>query len=95
MLAKLGRKKEALAVLETLESLAKDRYIPPYAAALVHAGLDQPDAVFRWRDRALECHDVHLVLLPADPKWDVCRADSRFLDLLKRCGLPHSNSLTH
>ncbi|MBZ5658582.1 MAG: winged helix-turn-helix domain-containing protein [Acidobacteriia bacterium] len=95
VLAKLGRKTEALAVLETLESLAKDRYIPPYAAALVHAGLDQPDAVFHWLDRALECHDVHLVLLPADPKWDVCRADSRFLDLLKRCGLPHSNSLTH
>lgn len=86
--AKLGRVAEAREVLRTLVSIARERYVPPYAMALVHAGLGEPDDSFEWLDRSLDSHDVHLVFLPIDPKWDSLRSDSRFAALLKRAGLP-------
>ena len=89
VLAKMGRKNDALAVLKTLEALSHERYMPPYATALVYAALSQPDAVFEWLYRAFDVHDVHLALLPADPKWDQFRSDGRFSALLRSCGLPH------
>jgi DNA-binding winged helix-turn-helix (wHTH) protein/tetratricopeptide (TPR) repeat protein len=88
VLAKQGKTLDALAVLETLKALSLERYFPPYATALILAGLGEADSVFEWLNRALDVHDVHLALLPADPKWDVLRNDSRFTALLKRCHLP-------
>jgi DNA-binding winged helix-turn-helix (wHTH) protein/Tfp pilus assembly protein PilF len=87
VLAKLGRVDEAASTLETIRLLCEQRYFPPYATALVHAGIGSTDAVFEHLERALECHDVHLVLLTADPKWDWLRSDPRFISLVKRAGL--------
>jgi len=60
--------------------------IPPYAMALVHAGLGQRDPALKCLESAYEARDVHLIFLPIDPKWDAFRADVRFLALLRRCG---------
>ena len=73
-------------MLTTLETLSRKRYVPPYALALVHAGLGERDAVFEWLDRAFDVHDVHLIYLLVDPKWDPYRSDPRFEALLTRCG---------
>ena len=86
--AKLGRADESREVLRTLVAIARERYVPPYAMALVHAGLGEPDASFEWLERAFELRDVHLIFLPVDPKWDPFRADPRFAALLNRAGLP-------
>ena len=68
ILAKLGRTNEAEDVLRALKSIARERYVPPYAMALVHAGLDQRDAAFEWLERAYEARDVHSsVWLPRIP----------------------------
>lgn len=83
--AKLGRTEEAREVLQNLEALARQRYVPPYAMALVYAGLEERDLTFHWLDRAFEAHDVHLIFLTVDPKWDSFRADPRFQSLLARC----------
>ncbi|PYQ13960.1 MAG: hypothetical protein DMF80_13915 [Acidobacteria bacterium] len=90
LLAKLGRVDEARDVLRTLEAVSRDRYVPPYALAFVHAGLGERDAVFEWLDRAYEARDVHLIFLPVDPEWDPYRADPRFEALLARCGFASS-----
>ena len=89
LFAKLGQTEEAQAVLKTLEAASRERYVPPYATALVHASLGERDAAYQWLDHAFDARDVHLVFLPVDPKWDAFRAESRFLALLTRCGLPH------
>ena len=86
VLARLGRAAEARDILRTLESLSRERYVPPYAIALVHAGLGERDAVFASLDRAYEARDVHLVFLPVDPRWDAYRSDPRFRALVERCG---------
>jgi TolB-like protein/Tfp pilus assembly protein PilF len=87
ILAKMGKASEAREVLETLQVISKERYVPPYAMALIHAGLSESDKSFEWLDRALEVRDVHLIFLPVDPKWDALREDLRFNDLIKRCKL--------
>jgi TolB-like protein/Flp pilus assembly protein TadD len=86
ILARAGRRDEARDVLTTLDLLSRRRYVPPYALALVHAGLGEHDAVFEWLDRAFDVRDVHLIYLPVDPKWDPYRSDPRFEALLARCG---------
>ena len=86
VLAKAGRDDEARDVLRTLQEVARERYVPPYAMALVHAGLGERDAVFEWLDRAYAARDVHLMFLPVDAKWDEYRHDPRFVALLARCG---------
>jgi len=85
LFAKLGRTNDALQVLDTLDVIARDRYVPPYAMAQVHLGLGNLDKAMEWLERAYDVRDVHIVLIPVDPKWDPCRSDSRFADLLAKC----------
>jgi TolB-like protein len=92
ILAKTGRESEARKVMNTLEAMALERYIPPYAIAQVCAGLRDDDQAFAWLDRGVEEHDVHLAMLPTDAKWDALRGDRRFADVLRRCGLPYPSS---
>jgi tetratricopeptide (TPR) repeat protein len=92
ILAKTGRASEAREVLRRLEAVSRDRYVPPFAMALVHAGLGDREAVFDWLEKAYAVHDVHLIYLTVDPKWDPYRADPRFNALLDRCGFTHGQS---
>jgi TolB-like protein/Flp pilus assembly protein TadD len=92
VLAKMGRANEARKVLNTLLALARERYIPAYAIAQVHAGLREEDDALAWLERAVHEHDVHLVMLPTEPKWDALRGNPRFGELLRRCGLPYANA---
>jgi TolB-like protein len=86
LLARLGRRDDARQVLGVLEEVSRSRYMPPYAMALVYAGLGETEMVFEWLDRAYLVRDVHLVFLTVDPKWDPYRVEPRFGALLERCG---------
>jgi TolB-like protein/Tfp pilus assembly protein PilF len=86
LLGRTTESAEALDILRTLETVSRDRYIPPYAMALIHIGLGHSDAAFEWLLRAFDAHDVHLAFLTIDPKWDPMRNETRFNDLVKRCG---------
>jgi TolB-like protein/DNA-binding winged helix-turn-helix (wHTH) protein/Tfp pilus assembly protein PilF len=86
VLAKAGRQKEAMDVLATLEALSRTRYVPPYAFALLHAGLGDHAEALDWLERAYEARDVHLIFLTADAKWDPLRRNPRFEALLERAG---------
>jgi TolB-like protein/DNA-binding winged helix-turn-helix (wHTH) protein len=86
ILGRSGRTAEAREVLGALEMASRQRYVPPYAVALVHAGLEDADAAFEWLERAYAARDVHLMFLTVDVKWDRYRGDPRFSDLLARCG---------
>lgn len=85
--ARMGRFEEAQEVINTLLSISKERYVPPYAMAIVYAGLGQYDLALQWLSRCCDAHDVHVVFLTIDPKWDLIRGDARFSGLLQRCGI--------
>jgi tetratricopeptide (TPR) repeat protein len=87
VLAKSGKPEAARELLGTLQAAAStNRYVPPYAIALIHAGLRENDFALESLERAYDVRDVHLSFLTYDPKWDGFRGDGRFVDLLKRCG---------
>jgi TolB-like protein/DNA-binding winged helix-turn-helix (wHTH) protein/tetratricopeptide (TPR) repeat protein len=86
VLATTSRTGEAREALRTLEGMSRERYLPPYAIALVYAGLGEREAVFEWLEKAFAARDVHLIFLPVDPKWDPFRSDQRFEALVARCG---------
>ncbi len=85
--AVLGRRKEALAVLDELKKQSP-RVIPAYDFAAVYAGLGEADEAFRWLDKALSNQDPESMILPVDPRLDRLRADPRFRSLLVRMGVP-------
>jgi TolB-like protein/Tfp pilus assembly protein PilF len=85
--ARIGSHNEARVALAGLQQRSQERYVPPYALALVYAGLNEDAKVFEWLNNAMSCRDVHLIYLPVDPKWDSFRQDERFQDILRRCGI--------
>jgi Flp pilus assembly protein TadD len=91
LLAKRGRRHEGQEVLNTLEAVSRERYVPSCAMALVHTGLGHLDKALDQLDRGFDTRDVHLIFLPVDPKWDALRSDPRFSSLLKRCGFTISH----
>jgi TolB-like protein/Tfp pilus assembly protein PilF len=86
LLASIGRTDEARGVLKMLQAVAHERYLPPFAIALIYAGLREPDAVFEWLELAFAARDVHMVFLSVDSRWDQYRADPRFETLIAKCG---------
>jgi TolB-like protein/Tfp pilus assembly protein PilF len=84
--AKTARPEEAHEALNMLDGGARERYVPPYASALIHIGLGQHEEALDWLNRAFEKRDVHLAFLPNDVKWDPLREEPRFGALLQRCG---------
>ena len=86
ILAKIGQTRPAREMVTMLDELSRTRYVPPYAPALIYAGLEEDQKVFDALEHAYESRDVHLVFLPVDPKWDRFRAQPRFEVLLQQCG---------
>jgi len=77
----------ALAIIAELEDISTTQYVAAASIASIHAGLQQADAAFECLERAYRDHSVEMIYLKVDPRFDGLRADSRFLDLLRRVGL--------
>jgi TolB-like protein/Tfp pilus assembly protein PilF len=86
-LAVSGKRDKAQKVLDELESISKQRYVPPYNIAIVYAGLGENEQAIAWLEKGYEDRDVRLVFLKVEPKWDALRADQRFIDIIRRMGL--------
>lgn len=82
-----GQKAKPKALLEELRAILRRRYVSPYCFALVHAGLGEKEQAFQRLEEAVVTHDVWLVWLKAEPRFDNLRSDSRFQVLLRRIGL--------
>lgn len=82
-----GKRTEALEVLSSLEDLDKERYVPAYNFAIIHAGLGDFDKSFEWFEQARKERSGFLPFLKVEPVVDPLRADSRFQDLLNQIGI--------
>ncbi|HYS25333.1 MAG TPA: winged helix-turn-helix domain-containing protein [Vicinamibacterales bacterium] len=77
----------ARAILDALDRLRAQRFVPAYHLALAHVGLGQHDEAFRLLDQACEERDPALVNLAGDPRFDPVRRDVRFAALTRRLRL--------
>ena len=86
--AREGRTAEARAILPRLQQHIEKSGIGRYEIALVYAGLNDKDNAFHWLEEGYKARDKGLTYLKIDPCLAPLRSDPRFLDLLKRVGLP-------
>ena len=82
-----GNREEALRIRTMLIERSKQRYVPSYLIALVHAGLNDKDGAFEWMEKAYAERSMYLVYLAVEPALDPLRSDPRFGQLLRRMGL--------
>jgi eukaryotic-like serine/threonine-protein kinase len=84
--AKSGKRAEALAILDKLKTTKE--YVSPAELAVVYVGLGDKEGAFQSLERAYAAHDLQLQFLNVDPHYDAWRTDPRFIDLVRRVGLP-------
>lgn len=82
-----GNSAEARKMLARLDALSNERYITPYAVALIHAALAERDEAFAWLNKAHKDRSHWLVWLKIDPRFNSLHSDSRFADIAQSVGL--------
>jgi hypothetical protein len=88
----MGKRKEALEIVQELAAMSRRRYVSPFDTALVYMGLAEKDTAFAWLDKALAQRCYEMVWLKVDPRWDVLRSDPRFTSILDAIGLEPATS---
>ena len=87
--AKSGKRKEAEGIVREFADLTrKGRFASSYAIAVVYAGLGDTERVFEHLDAAFRERSHWLVWLKRDPRWNEVRGDPRFVQLVRKVGLP-------
>ncbi|PWT97610.1 MAG: hypothetical protein C5B51_31080 [Terriglobia bacterium] len=79
---------EARKILGELGERSQQTYVQPLAVAVIHIGLNNKDEAFRWLGKAFDDRSAGLVYLKVDPVFDAIRSEPRFVDLVRRIGLP-------
>jgi len=82
-----GDRKNARAMLDSLQATSATRYVPPHNIAVIFNGLNEQEKALQWLETAYEDRDVRLAFLKADPKWNSMRKHPRFQALIRRIGL--------
>lgn len=87
-LGSMGRMKEAKKLLNGLLDQARHEYIPPFAVAIVYAGLGDLSQSLAWLERAYNERDVWLVWVRRDPRLDCLSQRPEFHSVLDRMQIP-------
>jgi tetratricopeptide (TPR) repeat protein len=90
--AKVGRRDDALRVLEELDELSRQRYVAPASRAFTYAGLED-ERMFDALEEGYQQRSASLVWIKVFPQWDDWRAHPRFQDLLRRMNFPAIGTL--
>src|SRR6266498_220373 len=85
-LAMSGKKGEAHAILDKLKSTKQ--YVSPAEFAILYAGLGDKDGAIASLEKAYAAHDLQMQALKVDPHYDSLRSDPRFIELMRKVGLP-------
>jgi serine/threonine-protein kinase len=85
--ALMGRRVDALKIIDRLKALSRDRYIPPSQLALIYASLRENKLALDWLEEALDQQDLLLSFINVEPAYEELRSDPRFVQLLRRIRL--------
>jgi serine/threonine protein kinase/tetratricopeptide (TPR) repeat protein len=85
--AHMGRREEALQILNKYMELSTQEFISPYGLALLCFALGEKELGFQWLEKAYEKRDVWIAYIKIDFLLDSVRTDPRFKALLKKMNL--------
>jgi TolB-like protein/DNA-binding winged helix-turn-helix (wHTH) protein/Flp pilus assembly protein TadD len=87
--ATAGRGPEAQRMLDQVNQLSRQKFVPADAMAHIYVGRGEKGKALEWLEKGYERHSLGLagVDLKVDPLWDPLRSDPRFADLLRRMNL--------
>ncbi|HKQ77941.1 MAG TPA: protein kinase [Blastocatellia bacterium] len=83
-----GRRDEALQTLTELEQEARRRRVSPVYVARVYAGLGDKERTLDLLYQGYSERSDHLLTIGIDPVFEGLRAEPRFVELMRRVGLP-------
>ncbi len=78
---------QSLELLDQLNEISMEQYIPALYFALIHMGLGNNDRAFEWIDKAIQERSAYLAYFAVDPKLDRLRSNPRFSEVIRRIGL--------
>jgi len=82
-----GMTDEALGIIARLEELSKSVYVSPFHIATIYAGLNKPDDMFEWLERAFVVRARSLAWMQVTDEFLPFVDDVRFQNLLQRIGI--------
>jgi eukaryotic-like serine/threonine-protein kinase len=86
--AAAGRRPDAQKVLDKLNELSKQKYVPAVYRTAIYAVLGEKDKAFEWLEKGYEDRAIYNIKAMAQaPLYDSLRSDPRFADLLRRMNL--------
>ena len=86
--ARMGRQAQAKAELEKSLQLSRGKPVSSGAVALTYAAFGDKDHAFLWLEKAYAENSSFMTSLKFWTAFDSLRTDPRFLELLRRVGLP-------
>ena len=87
MLARMGRKEEALDVARELEAIFGETYLVPEIIAAVYAAAGDKERAYTWLERGLEERSAGVTWLQLFPGLRTLHGEQRFNEILERVGL--------
>lgn len=82
--ARCRRTKDAEVILDELTVESTKQYVAPYLFGVIHSGLGESEQAVASLQRAFETHDVWMIWLNRDPRFDSLRTEPQFQNLLRR-----------
>jgi adenylate cyclase len=83
-----GRRADAPKIAQEFKDLSSHSYVDFYMIAGIYAGLGDNDEAFRWLEKGYKERSGGMLYLGLDVLWYGMHSDPRYVDLLRRIGLP-------
>lgn len=76
------------ALIDVLKNKTRREYVSPYDIAVEYALMGDRDHTFEWLEQAYADRSSRLEYIKQEDFFEPFRSDPRYLDLLRRMGLP-------
>jgi len=85
--AMLGKRAEALQIINELTIRSNREYIDPVFIAYIYIYLGDKDQAFAWMEKGVQERSGQILWLRIEPLFDPLRSDPRFDEMVRRMGL--------
>ncbi|MEP7075503.1 MAG: winged helix-turn-helix domain-containing protein [Acidobacteriota bacterium] len=79
-----GKAGQAMLQLEKIDLFSTDEFKPAIASARIYAALGDVEGASRFLELAFDNHEIDLLALGFDPRWNPIRSEPRFQELAAR-----------